>query len=170
MSSSDKPQTAVIIESHGQSRAKPLYVRYYSGHQGRFGHEFLEFDIRTHADGRSGILRYANNSNYKNDTLITKDVTLSPAVVNEVRRIVLESDIVMESDERWPEKDRDGKQELEVKIGRNHISFETAKIGSLSDVQNSNDPEGLRVFYYLVNDLKALVFSLISLHFKIKPI
>lgn len=32
------------------------------------------------------------------------------------------------------------------------------------------DPEGLRVFYYLVQDLKCLVFSLIGLHFKIKPI
>ena len=43
----------------------------------------------------------------------------------------------------------------------------TAKIGSLQDVQDSSDPEGLRVFYYLVQDLKALVFSLISLHFKV---
>lgn len=33
-------------------------------------------------------------------------------------------------------------------------------------MQDSSDPEGLRVFYYLVQDLKALVFSLISLHFK----
>ena len=33
----------------------------------------------------------------------------------------------------------------------------------------SADPEGLRVFYYLVQDLKALVFSLISLHFKVSP-
>ena len=32
------------------------------------------------------------------------------------------------------------------------------------------DPEGLRTFYYLVQDLKCLVFSLIGLHFKIKPI
>jgi protein mago nashi len=43
----------------------------------------------------------------------------------------------------------------------------TAKIGSLVDVTESADPEGLRVFYYLVQDLKALVFSLISLHFKV---
>jgi len=43
---------------------------------------------------------------------------------------------------------------------------QTAKIGSLVDVTDSADPEGLRVFYYLVQDLKALVFSLISLHFK----
>jgi protein mago nashi len=45
--------------------------------------------------------------------------------------------------------------------------LQTAKIGSLVDVQESDDPEGLRVFYYLVQDLKALVFSLISLHFKV---
>ena len=46
--------------------------------------------------------------------------------------------------------------------------MQTAKIGSLVDVNESEDPEGLRVFYYLVQDLKALVFSLISLHFKVK--
>ena len=33
---------------------------------------------------------------------------------------------------------------------------------------DSEDPEGLRVFYYLVQDLKALVFSLIGLHFKVR--
>ena len=38
------------------------------------------------------------------------------------------------------------------------------------NVQESQDPEGLRIFYYLVQDLKCLVFSLITLHFKIKPI
>jgi len=47
------------------------------------------------------------------------------------------------------------------------ILQQTAKIGSLVDVTESEDPEGLRVFYYLVQDLKALVFSLISLHFKV---
>lgn len=46
-------------------------------------------------------------------------------------------------------------------------AFQTAKIGSLVDVNDSEDPEGLRVFYYLVQDLKSLVFSLISLHFKV---
>lgn len=45
--------------------------------------------------------------------------------------------------------------------------LQTAKIGSLVDVTESADPEGLRVFYYLVQDLKALVFSLIALHFKV---
>ena len=52
-------------------------------------------------------------------------------------------------------------------IDANSCALKTAKIGSLVDVNESADPEGLRVFYYLVQDLKALVFSLISLHFKV---
>ena len=55
-------------------------------------------------------------------------------------------------------------------LGSQHISFATSKIGSLLDVQESKDPEGLRIFYYLVQDLKCFVFSLITLHFRIKPI
>ena len=35
------------------------------------------------------------------------------------------------------------------------IPPQTAKIGSLVDIQDSEDPEGLRVFYYLVQDLKV---------------
>ena len=85
-----------------------FYVRYYVGHKGKFGHEFLEFEFRP--DGKLkeyaleqylrfffflgfdsfmfilrfsrlnfvipllGKLRYANNSNYKNDTMIRKEV------------------------------------------------------------------------------------------------
>ncbi|KAJ8521590.1 hypothetical protein ONZ45_g1769 [Pleurotus djamor] len=75
-----------------------------------------------------------------------------------------------EDDTNWPKKNIVGKQELEIRVGNDHIAFETAKIGSLVDIQDSEDPEGLRVFYYLVQDLKCLIFSLISLHFKIKPI
>ncbi len=134
-----------------------------------------------------------------------------------------------EDDNNWPEPDRIGRQELEIVMGNDHISFTTSKIGSLLDVQSSKDPEGLRIFYYLVQvgllscdldyyyyyliffwmfslktgysyfalgnserilyegvtltlilllmlclfflqDLKCFVFSLIGLHFKIKPI
>lgn len=35
--------------------------------------------------------------------------------------------------------------------------IQTAKIGSLVDVSESEDPEGLRVFYYLVQDLRVSV-------------
>jgi protein mago nashi len=142
-----------------------FYLRYYVGHKGKFGHEFLEFEIRP-----DGKLRYANNSNYKNDTMIRKEVYVNKCVLEELRRIIEDSEILQENDDAWPVPDRVGAQELEVVIGDEHISFTTSKIGSLVDVNQSNDPEGLRCFYYLVQDLKCFVFSLISLHFKIKPI
>ncbi|RLN47391.1 hypothetical protein BBJ29_001951 [Phytophthora kernoviae] len=146
-------------------RDDDFYVRYYVGHRGKFGHEFMEFEFRA-----GGKLRYANNSNYKKDSMIRKEVMVSPSVIEEVKRIISDSEVTKEDDKDWPEPDRVGRQELEVVLGDDHISFTCAKIGSLLDVQDSKDPEGLRVLYYLVQDLKCLVFSLITLHFKIKPI
>ncbi|THW00219.1 hypothetical protein D6D27_00466 [Aureobasidium pullulans] len=148
---------------------EPFYLRYYSGHSGRFGHEFLEFDFRALGDGRSASARYANNSNYRNDSLIRKEMCVSSLMIEEIKRIIKDSEILKEDDTKWPQKNKDGRQELEIRLGNEHISFETAKIGSLVDVNESEDPEGLRVFYYLVQDLKALVFSLIALHFKVRP-
>lgn len=142
-----------------------FYFRYYVGHQGRFGHEFLEFEFRP-----DGKMRYANNSNYKHDSLIKKEAHVSGAVLREVQRMVTESGVLEKDDAQWPEPDRIGRQELEVVCGAEHVSFATAKIGSLLDVEQCRDPEGLRAFYYLVQDVKSLVMSLISLHFKVRPI
>eukprot|EP00275_Glaucocystis_incrassata_P001488 EC123092.1.p1 GENE.EC123092.1~~EC123092.1.p1 ORF type:complete len:138 (+),score=27.69 EC123092.1:106-519(+) len=128
-------------------------------------HEFLEFEFRP-----DGKLRYANNSNYKNDTMIRKEVYVNECVMKELRRVIEDSEIMKEDDSQWPQPDRIGRQELEIVMDNEHISFTTSKIGSLLDVQESKDPEGLRIFYYLVQDIKCFVFSLISLHFKIKPI
>lgn len=63
---------------------------------------------------------------------------------------MITTQILKEDDANWPEPDRVGRQELEVILGDDHISFATTKLGSLLQVQQSNDPEGLRVFYYLV--------------------
>lgn len=67
-----------------------FYLRYYVGHKGKFGHEFLEFEFRP-----DGKLRYANNSNYKNDTMIRKEVFLTPSVLKECRRIVSDSEVII---------------------------------------------------------------------------
>lgn len=145
--------------------AEDFYVRYYVGHKGKFGHEFLEFEFRP-----DGKLRYANNSNYKNDTMIRKEVFVGQAVLEELKRIIEDSEIMKEDDNNWPMPDRVGRQELEIVMGQEHISFTTTKLGSLLQVQQSQDPEGLRIFYYLVQDLKCFVFSLVSSHFKIAPL
>ncbi|GFR47586.1 hypothetical protein Agub_g9318 [Astrephomene gubernaculifera] len=145
--------------------ADDFYLRYYVGHKGKFGHEFLEFEFN-----KDGRLRYANNSNYKNDEIITREVYVSQSVIAELKRIVEDSEILKEDDNNWPAPDRVGRQELEVVLGGQHISFTCTKLGSVLQVQNSKDPDGLRIFYYLVQDLKCYVFSLISAHFKIQPI
>ncbi len=78
-----------------------------TGHSGKHGHEFLEFEYS------HGRLRYANNSNYRNDSLIRKESTsfapifaflynltigvptvwIGPQVVKELKRIVESSEI-----------------------------------------------------------------------------
>ena len=54
-----------------------------------FGHEFLEFEFRP-----DGKLRYANNSHYKNEKIIRKECYVNKAVINEVKRIIEDSEII----------------------------------------------------------------------------
>lgn len=143
---------------------RDFYCRYYVGHKGKFGHEFLEFEFQ--ADGK---LRYANNSQYKNDTMIRKEVFCSSIVIEELKRIINDAEIFQEDDSKWPEPDRTGRQELEVIMGDEHISFATTKLGSMLQVTESRDPDGLRVFYYLVQDLKTMAISIMNAHFRINP-
>ena len=179
--------------------AAPLFFcRYYVGHKGRFGHEFsarkfarsvaprsrtlspnaqplaplpVEFEFSEEVGG-AFRLRYANGSEYKNesksDVYIRKETRVHRSVVDEVKRFIAESSVLAADDAQWPEPDSNGLQELEITLGRDAIFFNCAKIGALSDIKNAKDPKTLTAFYYLVQDLKCLVFSLISVHFKIK--
>lgn len=135
------------------------------GHKGKYGHEFIEFEIQP-----NGRLRYGNNSNYKADCLIRKEVYVNDIVIDEIKKIIKESTIMQQDDAKWPKPDHNGCQELEIAYQNEHISFCTSKIGSSFDVQKSQDPEGMKIFYYLIQDLKCLVFSLITIHFRIKPV
>ncbi|AIO00574.1 mago nashi-like protein, putative [Leishmania panamensis] len=141
------------------------YVRYYSGHTGRYGNEFLEFEISD-----TGSLKYVNNSNYRNDFIIKKQARVSPAVLEEVKRLILRYAVCESDDERWPTPDRNGRQELEVHLGNTHISLVTNKLTSMADIPNGSETVGLVRFYNFVRDIKALIFALVSIHFKIKPI
>ncbi|GME92321.1 unnamed protein product [[Candida] boidinii] len=147
-----------------------FYIRYYSGHKGDFGHEFLEFDIKCNTDDDRGYLRYTNNSNYRREELIRKQVCISKLVIKEIKKMIQDCEILKEKDTEWPKVNSDGKQELEIRSGRDKLVFTTCKLGSMAEIRKTNDPEGLRIFYYFIQDLKALIFSLMSLHFKIKPI
>lgn len=58
----------------------------------------------------SGKLRYANNSNYKNDTMIRKEAYVHKAVLEELKLIIEDSEIMKEDDTLWPNPDRVGRQ------------------------------------------------------------
>lgn len=49
---------------------------------------------------------------------------VSALIIQEIKRIVKESEIMKEDDSKWPRKNKDGRQELEIRLGNEHISFE----------------------------------------------
>ena len=141
-----------------------FYCRYYVGSHGSYGHEFLEYELRP-----EGRLRYANKSNYKHEDIIRREANVTKIVRHEVLRIVQESGILDTNSENWPAGDEKGKQELDIRIDGTSYKFSCAKIGSLVELKDSADPDGLGVLYYLVQDLKYLFSSVISSHFKVRP-
>uniref|UniRef100_A0A2K5SB88 Mago homolog B, exon junction complex subunit n=1 Tax=Cebus imitator TaxID=2715852 RepID=A0A2K5SB88_CEBIM len=116
--------------------ASDFSLHYYIGHKGKLGHKFLEFEFQP-----DGKLRYANNRDCKNDVMIKKEAYVHGSVMEELKRIIDDSETT-KADALWPPPDRVDE----------HICFTTPKIGS----------EGLQVFSYLVQDLKCSVFSLIG--------
>ena len=51
-------------------------------------------------------------------------VCVSSAIIDEIKRIIKDSEITKEDDTKWPPKNKDGRQELEIRLGNEHISFE----------------------------------------------
>jgi len=45
-------------------------------------------------------------------------------MISEIKRIIKDSEIMKEDDSKWPQKNKDGRQELEIRLGSEHISFE----------------------------------------------
>eukprot|EP00796_Vickermania_ingenoplastis_P005457 gene5457-3935_t len=140
------------------------YIRYYAGHTGRFGNEFIEFEIR-----EDGQLKYSNNSHYRSEKIIKKQARVSPAVLEQIKSLLVKQQICETNDNDWPEPDRNGRQELEVWLGGTHVSLVTNKLTTFADVDATNDKD-LENFYAFVKDLKNLVLDLVSLHFKIKAV
>lgn len=98
---------------------------------------------------------------YRNDSLIRKEseygaavvapplillrsVYISPLAIAELKRIVEASEVIKEDDAKWPKKNIVGKQELEIKLGDHHISFEVSPPRSATFSGGDIDP----VFYH----------------------
>jgi protein mago nashi len=51
-------------------------------------------------------------------------------VIDEMKRIILDSGVMACEDKDWPKPDKIGKQEFVVRIGDKEINLTTSKIGS----------------------------------------
>jgi len=99
----------------------------------------------------NGEVRYVNSSGYGADSsrkagAIKREVYVSDEVLDEVARQVNESMILGEKRvAEWPEADETGKQILTFKLASGEQGyFTTTKLGSLSQVERTKDPEGLK--------------------------
>ena len=54
-------------------------------------------------------------------------VVLGPIVIEEIKKIIRDSEITKEDDNNWPAPDRVGRQELEIKLDKEHISFTVSR-------------------------------------------
>ncbi len=61
-------------------------------------------------------------------------VCVSSLMISEMKRIIKDSEIMKEDDTKWPQKNKDGKQELEIRLGNEHISFEVITLSTLSSL------------------------------------
>jgi protein mago nashi len=135
------------------------------GRRGKMGFDFLEFEFQ-----QSGKMRYVNSTKYKGEAKIFKQAFVSQSVIAQVKEMVEKSKVIELDDGKWPEPQPDAKQELEVILGDQHISFSTVPIGSSLEIKAAEDPKGLQAFHHLTQDLRCLVLPLISVHFKINPL
>lgn len=55
--------------------------------------------------------------------LLPPSAFVNECVMAELKRIIEDSEVMKEDDSNWPEPDRVGRQELEVVLGDEHISF-----------------------------------------------
>ena len=51
-------------------------------------------------------------------------VCVSSLMIAEIKRVIKDSEIMKEDDSKWPQKNKDGRQELEIRMGTEHILFE----------------------------------------------
>ena len=97
---------------HDAILVNSLLSHFSIGHRGAYGHEFLDFELDS-----TGKLKYHNNSEYKSDQLIRKqgkmfdnEVYVSQTVIDEMKRIILDSGIMDCDNKDWPKPDKIGKQ------------------------------------------------------------
>lgn len=75
--------------------------------------------------------RVSENSSQQHLVSYNLSVCVSSLMISEIKRIIKESEIMKEDDSKWPQKNKDGRQELEIRLGSDHIQFEVRHRGKV---------------------------------------
>lgn len=67
-------------------------------------------------------------------------VYVSETVIEELKKIILDSEILTQNDSKWPKPDKIGKQELYVRVGDKEVTLKTSKLGTIAEVNKTEDP------------------------------
>ncbi|EDR28633.1 hypothetical protein, conserved [Entamoeba dispar SAW760] len=151
-----------MTDPQNKSYFNHFYLRYYNGHNNQYGKEYMKFEIFD-----NGELNYYNKSRYRNESEIIKKLHLTRVVMKEIQDIISQSHILSQTDTHWPNKINESRQELEIEMNNIHIFFVTSKFGTLNEIRQSKDPQGLLIFYNFINDLICLITTLTKSHFNI---
>ena len=151
-----------------QSNTKPdstFFLRYFVGHRGKYGHEFIEYSV-----DNSGALRYINGTNYKKDGQLSCSAICDKSIVECVVDQVRKSNLLECDDTNWPYPDKGGRQELEIVIDNKHYSFVTCKLNSSEEIQFRGYQHDIEQFYKLVLEIRSFFTNLIQIHTQESPI
>lgn len=126
--------------------------------------DYLKFEVE------GNELTYTNSSS---EDVIRHRMYLSDFVVEELKRMVDESEIMDERDKNWPmPDDTETKLEIEFGSGRKtkYVKLTTHKLVSIAKIMETKDPEGLKNFFHLTSDLRVFFMNLITIMYKVKPL
>lgn len=160
------------------------YFWFSMGHRGRFGHEFMEFEINN-----QGWLKYSNGSHYRKSDAIRKEVQLSSLVLDQIKEMVEKTGILSltaEEEGKWPAVDMgrtqkseqpphdtkdniQGRQELEIVLNGKNLYLRTPKFKYVHDLEGLEEEKNLKTYFHLCQQLKGFILSLINVHFKVSP-
>lgn len=135
------------------------------GHGGRYGHEFLEFEVKC-----NGVLTYLNQSRYKREAKIFRKVQLSAevlAIIQDMIEMSGLSQVTRNIENGWLSEVNDastsaGIQEIEVLTSKRHYFFALPR-------QLDPTDEKLRKLYELTDKLNEFLIFLVQTHFKASP-
>ncbi|KNH09453.1 hypothetical protein XU18_0138 [Perkinsela sp. CCAP 1560/4] len=153
------------VEGKSGKDLSNIFLRYFVGHRGKYGREFIEFSFES-----NGVLKYINDSSYKKDGSLSDCFVCEEKIIETVRNLIQESGIFRCNDANWPLPNQGGRQELEIAINDVHYSFVTSKINSTEEAKSCEDPQGVATFYKFVQDIRSLFNALVQIHRQASPV